>query len=138
MRGLAIVDLEPIRNLQIHYLNLTGTAVRNLEPLRNNMYLRELNLTRTKVSDLSPLKNLEIYALNLSGTAVDDLSTLLTLTQLTKLDLSGLGHLDPAVVIDLLPQLQRVILPMQWRGKMGVIPLGLDVGWSNMPKMAAF
>jgi hypothetical protein len=70
-------------------LDLSGTPVADLEPLKGLTALQALDLPNTQVADLGPLKGLTaLQTLDLSGTAVADLEPLKGLTALQTLDLS--------------------------------------------------
>jgi hypothetical protein len=78
-----LTKLSPIKSL-----DLSGTQVANLEPLKGLTALQLLNLTFSKqVANLEPLKGLT--ALDLSKTQVANLEPLRGLTALQSLDLRG-------------------------------------------------
>ena len=62
-------------------LNLSGTNVTDIEPLKGLTALQRLDLSRTKVTDLGPLKGLSaLQSLDLSGTNLTDIEPLKGLT----------------------------------------------------------
>jgi hypothetical protein len=79
-------------------LNLSGTEVSNLKPLRGLSGLRNLDLSRTHVSDLEPLGAFTgLLVLDLSGTKVSNLEPLRSISWLISLNLSGteVSKLEP-------------------------------------------
>ncbi|MEX0568347.1 MAG: leucine-rich repeat domain-containing protein, partial [Candidatus Njordarchaeota archaeon] len=57
--GSKVSNIEPLRSLtRIERLNLGNTRITNTEPLRNLLRLRELNLSGTLISDIKPLIDL--------------------------------------------------------------------------------
>ena len=91
LTGTPVRDLTPLRGLTaLENLNLNGTQVSHLTPLRGLTALRFLNLGGTKVGDLTPLRGLEaLETLVLSGTQVSNLTPLSGLTALESLYLTG-------------------------------------------------
>jgi hypothetical protein len=82
--GPLLAKLPPVTSL-----DLSGTRVDNLEPLRGLTALRSLNLRFAKVRNLKPLKGLSaLQSLDLSRTPVDNLEPLRGLTALRSLSLS--------------------------------------------------
>jgi Leucine-rich repeat (LRR) protein len=69
-----ITDLEPLRGLPLHYLNLTETRAADLAPLAGLGDLRMLVLDAMPVSDLTPLRGLGLKELSIRGTQVTELS----------------------------------------------------------------
>jgi len=79
---------EDYANLQ--ELDLSGTQVSDIEPLRGLSKLQEFNLWNTQVSDIEPLRDLSnLQMLYLSGTQVSDIEPLRGITNLQWLDLSN-------------------------------------------------
>jgi hypothetical protein len=74
LRGSEISDLEPIRGLMsLLFLNLKSTQVSDLEPIKGLTSLQELDLRHTQVSDLEPIKELtNLKRLYLYGRQVSD------------------------------------------------------------------
>ncbi|MCH8031447.1 MAG: leucine-rich repeat domain-containing protein [Bacteroidetes bacterium] len=71
-------------------LDLEGTQVSNLEPIKGLTSLLRLNLQGTQVSDLEPIKGLtNLTKLILKSTQVSDLEPIKSLTRLEHLDLEG-------------------------------------------------
>ncbi|MBV8868620.1 MAG: leucine-rich repeat domain-containing protein, partial [Acetobacteraceae bacterium] len=80
-------------------LNLSGTHITDLTPLKNLTGLRTLNLSKTHIIDLTPLKNLTaLRTLILNETRIRDLEPLRGLTGLTTLGLYKLGKVDVAPI----------------------------------------
>ena len=91
LRGTQVSDLTPLRGLTaLQSLDLSGTKVSDLAPLRGLTALQSLHLTSTKVSDLTALRGLTaLQGLDLRGTQVSDLTPLRGLTALQGLNLRG-------------------------------------------------
>ncbi|MFZ2654014.1 MAG: hypothetical protein WAX69_03805, partial [Victivallales bacterium] len=68
-------NISPLSGLPISLLNLSNTAVFDLNSLKNSK-LSELYLDWTNVSDISPLKGLPLKTLSLCGLQVKDFSAL--------------------------------------------------------------
>ena len=84
----ALVDISPLVNLPLSYLNLRGTAVNNIDIISSLETLKELRIDYTSVSDISPLsKCTKIEVLHLSNTDVSDLSPLKNCTSIKELSL---------------------------------------------------
>jgi hypothetical protein len=80
-----LTKLSPIKSL-----DLSGTQVANLEPLKGLTALQTLDLSNTQVANLEPLKGLTaLQRLDLSKTQVANLEPLRGLTALQSLDLRG-------------------------------------------------
>jgi Leucine-rich repeat (LRR) protein len=99
LSGSEISDLEPLRGLSsLQQLWLEGTGVSDLEPLRGLSSLQGLWLGGTGVSDLEPIKGLtSLQWLDLHGTGVSDLEPIKGLSSLQRLYLEGTGvsNLEP-------------------------------------------
>jgi hypothetical protein len=67
-------DLSVFENSNVSELNLDGTSVTDLSPLRD-MPLLVLSAANTGISDLRPLGNLPLRVLHIGSTLVKDLST---------------------------------------------------------------
>ncbi|MEI7499512.1 MAG: hypothetical protein WCK84_03595 [Bacteroidota bacterium] len=105
----SILSLEPLSKLSgLKEVNLSGTPVSDLMPLRNLNKLEILDISNTNVSSLEPLRYcLLISQLRMKGTPISDLSVVSTFQLLTILDISGTNvtSLDPirdmTTIIDL-------------------------------------
>ncbi len=75
LSGSEAFDLSPLRALRLKSLSLRGCAIRDLNPLKN-MPLEELDLARTLVSDLAPLIHSPIKSIDLSWVPLLDFSPL--------------------------------------------------------------
>jgi Leucine-rich repeat (LRR) protein len=99
LRGSEISDLEPIKQLtSLQELKLMGTDVSDLEPIKQLTSLQELDLMGTKVKDLEPIKKLtNLQSIDLVGTQVSDLEPIKGLTSLQSLDLdhTQVSNLEP-------------------------------------------
>jgi hypothetical protein len=90
LTGTEVSDLTPLKDLSgLQDLGLENTSVSDLTPLKELKGLQQLYLTDTSVSDLTPLKELKgLQELLLSGTKVSDLTPLKELIGLQSLGLS--------------------------------------------------
>ena len=99
LSNTAIADLEPLRSLSgLEELDAWGTQVTDLEALRGLSDLTRLDLSDTSVSDLRPLQGLSsLKILDLSDTSVSDLRPLRGLSSLKILGLNGtrVADLEP-------------------------------------------
>jgi len=92
-----LVDLTPLAELtQLQRLDLDGTGVTNLRPLKPLTQLQNLGLNgNADLVDLTPLVSLtQLRGLGLNDTGVKDLGPLKSLTQLQVLGLGGTGVTD--------------------------------------------
>ncbi len=86
-----ITSIEPLGKLSgLREVNLSGTGVSDLMPLRNLNKLENLDISATNVTSLEPLRFcLLISQLRMRGIPVSDLSIVSTFSGLTVLDLNG-------------------------------------------------
>ena len=70
-----LVDLSPLRELELKELDVSWTKVQSLEPLRE-MALTVLHCASTHVEDLTPLKGMSLTELDCANSLVRDLSPL--------------------------------------------------------------
>ena len=86
-----IISLEPISELSdIVWLDISGTSIEDLSPLRNANKLKVLRADSTLINDLTALKyGITIEELEVSNTNIDDISVLTSLRNLTKLNLAN-------------------------------------------------
>jgi Leucine-rich repeat (LRR) protein len=70
-----VSDLSPLKDMKLTSLGCNGTQVSDLTPLKN-MKLRSLNCGDTNVADLTPLKDMKLTYLYCYNTQVSDLSPL--------------------------------------------------------------
>lgn len=91
LSGTNVVDLAPIRDLtELQELNLSHTNISNLSPLRYSNKLETLIMRDTEVTDITTVAQMPILThLDLNGSPVADISALADLTHLTKLNLRG-------------------------------------------------
>jgi serine/threonine protein kinase len=100
------VDLSPLAACpQLTHLNLTGTAVKNLEAFRG-CRLQSLDISRTQVRDLSPLVGMPLHNLILFDTAVTDITPLLSSPTLLQVGLSR--GVKNAALLRGLPRLRHI------------------------------
>lgn len=87
LKGTLIDDLYPIRNLiDLQDLNVSHSQIKDIDALVYSMSLRNLDLSNTKVFSLEPIRNLNrIKVLNISHTMVDDIEALSDYHQLSDL-----------------------------------------------------
>lgn len=78
LQGTQITDLSPIRGLgNLQELTLNGSRVSDLEPIRGLKWLQSLSLRRTPIDDLELIRDLTgIVRLDISDTNISDLSPL--------------------------------------------------------------
>ena len=99
LSGTGISDLEPLRTLvKLTKLYLHDSQISNLEPLILLTVLRELRLSRTRVSNLHPIAGLtKLQRLWVDGTKVKDLEPLRNIACLELLDLgyTPLTNIEP-------------------------------------------
>lgn len=88
LSGTEVSNLSPLRELtSLTSLDISLTQVSDLAPLRELIALKSLNISRTRVSDLAPLRELiALESLDISDTCVSDLAPLHGLTALTFID----------------------------------------------------
>jgi serine/threonine protein kinase len=72
VRGVA--DLVPLENMPLDYLNVTGTALGNLNSVSSLKSLRWLVLDDTRITTLEPLRPLRLESISLLRTGVTDLT----------------------------------------------------------------
>jgi Leucine-rich repeat (LRR) protein len=86
-----ISDLEPLGKISsLTEINLAGTPVSDLMPLRNLNNLEVLDISNTLVATLEPLRYCtKIRELRIKGIQISDLSILPTFGTITLLDISG-------------------------------------------------
>ena len=100
--GTLVDDIYPIRNLvDLQDLNISNSQVTNLDALIYSMSLQSLNISNTGIYDLRPIENLSnLKYLNFAKTHVDDISPLAHLSALFDLNMqhtmvSDLQPLEP-------------------------------------------
>jgi len=100
LTGSEITDLTPLRELtNLQSITLSRNKVKDLSPLAGMARLQYLELSGNQVSDLSPLKQLvALNSLYLSGNAVADLSPLAGMERLWSLYIDGNNVTDLAPV----------------------------------------
>ncbi len=84
------LDLNPLRNLiNLKSLDIAGNKVLDLTPLSNLKKLKSLKLNATKINSLKGLENLtNLTSLNVSGNNLNSLEEISELTKLESLDIS--------------------------------------------------
>ncbi len=111
LSGSGLTSLQPIKELkQLTTLYLSGTQVTDLSPIKELKQLTTLWLDNTQVRDLEPIKELkQLTTLDLDNTQVRDLEPIKELKQLTTLGLSNtpVRDLEP---IKGLKQLKELLL----------------------------
>ncbi|MCX6267947.1 MAG: hypothetical protein NTW16_11405 [Bacteroidetes bacterium] len=87
----AILNLEPLNKLSdLKEVNIAGTGVTDLMPLRNLNKLEILDISNTAVTNLEPLHYcILINQLRIKGTPISDLSVVPVFQSLATLDISG-------------------------------------------------
>ncbi|MCX6306049.1 MAG: leucine-rich repeat domain-containing protein [Bacteroidetes bacterium] len=86
-----IVSVEPLNKLSdLKEVNISGTGVSDLMPMRNLNKMEILDISNTAVTTLEPLHYcIHINQLRMKGTAVSDLSVVPVFQSLNMLDISG-------------------------------------------------
>ncbi len=104
--GIPALDFTPLAACtKLRNLDLTGTAVQDLEFLRNTK-LWNLTLARTQVRDLSPVAGMPLQFISFHDTPVTDITPLLSCPTLLYL---GLGRdVKNVAALRALPNLQRL------------------------------
>ncbi len=98
-------------------LNLNGTKISDLSPLRDMTALHILWLNKTAVSDLSPLGSItELHLLSLEQTPVGDLSALRKMTRLQSLWLNQTAVTDLRPIAELpFPSYNNAFLGLRFK-----------------------
>lgn len=107
LRRLEIDTIEWASGVPFEVVNLSGTGVADLRPLRN-MPVVSLRIADVPVVDLSPLEGMELQTLVMNGTSVADLSVLGGMP-ITRLNISGTEVADLKTVGDL-PLLEVLLM----------------------------
>ena len=86
-----IITLEPISELSdLTSLDISGTSIEDISPLRNANKLKVLRANSTLIEDISSLKyDITLEELEVANTGVNDLSVLMSLRNLTKINLAN-------------------------------------------------
>ena len=86
-----IISLEPLSELSdLSWLDVSGTSIEDLSPVRNLNKLKVLRANSTLINDLSALKyNISLEELEVANTTIEDLGVLATLRNLQKLNLNN-------------------------------------------------
>ena len=104
--GIPAADFTPLANCtKLTYLNLTATAVKDLEFLRTSR-LQTLDISRTQVSDLSPLAGMALYNHSFYDTPVTDITPLLSSPTLRYVGLAR--GVKNAEALRALPKIERI------------------------------
>ncbi|MEI7724601.1 MAG: leucine-rich repeat domain-containing protein [Bacteroidota bacterium] len=105
-----IANLEPLNKLSdLKEVNVSGTGITDLMPLRNLNKLEILDISNTRVSNLEPLHYcIHINQLRMKGTLVSDLSVIPAFQSLGTLDISStrVNSLDPITDITTIKDLR--------------------------------
>lgn len=111
------VDLSPVATARsLRHLEVLGTSVRSIAPLRRLTDLHELRLRNSLVTDVSPLSELrKITVLKLDGNPLQDISSLAGLEELRRLDISRtqVTDLSPLTGLAMLCDLRANITPVK-------------------------
>ena len=86
-----IITLDALCEMSdLTWLDISGTSIEDLAPVRNLNKLEVLHANSTLIEDLSSLKyNITLKELEVANTTIDDLSVLTALRNLEKLDVSN-------------------------------------------------
>jgi internalin A len=105
-----VEDLGPLRDLDLGYISLRSTNVKDLSPLAGMSELRTVDFADTKVIDVQSLGSLSLLqTLGMSGSSVTDISPLANCRILSKVDLSGTAVHDLTPLYEL-PSLSAIDL----------------------------
>ncbi|MDP4197646.1 MAG: hypothetical protein Q8940_21550 [Bacteroidota bacterium] len=87
-RGIAITDLEPLRNMtKLKFLSLVGRGISDITPLNNLSELTYLNLFLNNVKDITPISQLKkLDELIIAHNKLDNLSGLRNFENLFNFD----------------------------------------------------
>ena len=101
--GTSIEDLSPVRNLnKLEVLRANSTLVEDLSALKYNITLKELEVANTTIDDLSVLATLRnLEKLNLANTQVNRLTQLKNCPNLVSLNLGGTRITNVGILHDL-------------------------------------
>jgi Leucine-rich repeat (LRR) protein len=103
LRGTNITNLEPVKALTaLQSLDLRGLKVTDLEPIKALSDLQSLSLSKTRITDFEPIKALTaMQSLRLSGKRITDLEWIRALTSLQSLHIRGvqISDLEPLRVL---------------------------------------
>ncbi|NRB03085.1 MAG: hypothetical protein HRU30_07445 [Rhodobacteraceae bacterium] len=111
MTCTAIEDVEPLAVLQsLNYLDLSYTKVSEITPLSRLVNLVSLDLIRTKVQNIAPLTELKsLESLSLDGISTDDFAPLSSIFSLKYLQLFG-ANIDDLEIFKPLSNLKDLLL----------------------------
>ena len=86
-----IITLDPLSELSdLTWLDISGTSIEDLSPIRNLNKLKVLRANNTLIDDISTLKyNVTLEELEVDSTSVEDLGVLTSLRKLQKLSLGN-------------------------------------------------
>ena len=106
------LDLSPLEKLYyIEELQLSGSAIRSIEPLAGIKNLRKLQILGSPVSDIEPLKDLiNLEEIDLYGAQITDISPLKNLTKLRRLNIVSCNNITDEQVIKLKKALPALII----------------------------
>ncbi len=107
--GTSIDDLSPVRNLnKLKVLRANSTLIEDITALKYNLSLEELEVANTIVENLGTLSSLRnLVKLNLADTQVSRISNLKSCPNLTSLNLSGTRIANVGILQEL-PQLKTL------------------------------
>lgn len=88
-------EFDVMKVTSLSEVDLSGSKISDLEPLRKFTYLQKLNIANTPVKNLEPILGVKaLKELDFSMTKVDTLKGLNQLTNLEKLYFKGIGIVD--------------------------------------------
>jgi Leucine-rich repeat (LRR) protein len=138
LSGTEVENLEPLKPLiAVRSLDLSGTKVENIQPLKGLTALQSLNLSQTRVRDLEPLKGLTaLQSLNLRNTMAENIGPLKRVTGLWLLDLSWI-HVGDFEPLKGLTALRALILSGSNFGNLELLRTlttlqSLDLSWTDV------
>ncbi len=104
-------DLSILKGAPISKLTISSCQVVDLTPL-HDLPIEYLNIGYNPFSDVSPLRGMQIKTLFLSNTKVSDLSPLTSLP-LTEIYLGGCENVTDVALLAEIPTLEKVVVPVQ-------------------------
>ena len=86
-----IISLEPIKDfIWLEKLTINNQSIRDLGPLADKKYLKELCAQNTPINNLKPIENdIQLEVLNIENTQINDLAPLSKMASLVTLNAGG-------------------------------------------------
>lgn len=112
LSGTKITDVRPLKSLSnLKHLDLNMTQVIDISPLEKLTSLTHLDLGMTEVNDVGPLAHLKnLISLNLGMASVIDVAPLMNLMKIKHLDLSNVYNFTNVTLLTSLIHLTKLCL----------------------------